>query len=73
MRTDFGAIDFPPGSMSPTAKQTATRGWDLTWKFARLVTGQRIGMDLPEPDQSGAARGADHLVRAGVAAVLSWP
>jgi hypothetical protein len=48
MRTDFRAIDFPPGSMSPTAKQASARGWDLTWKFARLVTGQRIGMDLPD-------------------------
>ena len=47
MRTDFDAIDFPAGSMSPTARQKGARGWDLTWKFARLVTGQRIGMDLP--------------------------
>jgi hypothetical protein len=47
MRTDFEAIDFPPGSMSPTTKTPTDRGWELTWKFARLVTGQRIGMDLP--------------------------
>jgi len=47
MRTDFRAIDFPAGTMSPTAKQERPDGWELTWRFARLVTGQRIGMDLP--------------------------
>jgi hypothetical protein len=47
MHTDFRAIDFPPGTMSPSTKRTADEGWELGWKFERLVTGQRIGMDLP--------------------------
>ena len=47
MRTNFDAIDFPAGSMSPTSKGPRAGGWELTWRFARLVTGQRIGMDLP--------------------------
>jgi hypothetical protein len=48
MKTDFEAIDFPAGTMSPTAKTRDVAGWSLTWRFASLVTGQRIGMDLPD-------------------------
>ena len=47
MHTDFAAIDFPPGSLSPTSKAPAGGGWTLEWKFESLVTGQRIGMDTP--------------------------
>jgi hypothetical protein len=47
MRTDFSAIDFPAGTMSPTAKTARPGGWDLAWRFDHLVTGQRLGMDLP--------------------------
>ena len=48
MTTDFEAIDFPAGTMSPTEKRRHGAGWSLTWKFDSLVTGQRIGMDLPD-------------------------
>jgi hypothetical protein len=48
MRTDFHAIDFPPGTVSPTGRARRPAGWELTWRFASLVTGQRIGMDLPD-------------------------
>jgi hypothetical protein len=48
MHTNFDAIDFPAGTMSPTAKTRRDGGWELTWKFDSLVTGQRIGMDLPD-------------------------
>lgn len=47
MKTDFRDIDFPSGSISPTAKTAAGAGWQLEWKFASLVTGQKIGMDPP--------------------------
>lgn len=47
LRTDFRAIDFPPGSLSPTEKKQADRGWALSWRFDSLVTGQTIGMDPP--------------------------
>jgi hypothetical protein len=47
MRTDFEAIDFPAGTMSPATRTRTGSGWDLGWRFERLVTGQRIGMDLP--------------------------
>jgi Inner membrane protein CreD len=45
--TNFGKVDFPPGSMSPTAKRSSNDGWTLEWKFGSLVTGQHIGIDLP--------------------------
>jgi inner membrane protein involved in colicin E2 resistance len=47
MRTNFHAIDFPAGTMSPTEKVEAADGWQLAWRFSNLVTGQAIGMDLP--------------------------
>jgi len=48
MATDFAAIDFPAGTLSPSSKARTASGWKLDWKFDSLVTGQRIGMDLPE-------------------------
>jgi inner membrane protein involved in colicin E2 resistance len=45
--TDFSNVDFPPGSISPTTKQETTGGWRLGWRFGDLVTGQHIGVDLP--------------------------
>jgi hypothetical protein len=48
MTTDFAAIDFPAGTLSPTSKERTADGWRLRWTFESLVTGQRIGMDLPQ-------------------------
>lgn len=48
MTTDFEDVDFPAGTISPTAKTRTGEGWRLDWQFGSLVTGQRIGMDLPE-------------------------
>ena len=45
--TDFVKVDFPPGSCRPTAKRPTDGGWTLEWKFGSLVTGQHIGIDLP--------------------------
>lgn len=45
--TDFTAVDFPPGTLSPTARQRAGDGWRLAWRFDRLVSGQDLGVDLP--------------------------
>jgi hypothetical protein len=52
-RTNVRAVDFPPGTMSPTSRQEAGDGWDLTWRFTNLVTGQAIGIDLPERQNPG--------------------
>lgn len=47
VNTNFLKVDFPPGSMSPTAKRPGNDGWALEWQFGNLVTGQHIGVDLP--------------------------
>jgi inner membrane protein involved in colicin E2 resistance len=47
MTTDFADIDFPVGTMSPAEKTATGHGWRLAWNFKNLVTGQKIGMDLP--------------------------
>jgi hypothetical protein len=47
MTTDFDAVDFPAGTISPSDKQRTHEGWRLTWTFTNLVTGQKVGMDLP--------------------------
>jgi len=53
LTTDFDAVDFPPGTMSPTARSRTDRGWLLEWTFASLVTGQAIGVDLPDKTNPG--------------------
>lgn len=47
MNTDFAAIDFPPDSMSPTARTRDGDAWNLTWKYNHLLTGIDLGMILP--------------------------
>jgi hypothetical protein len=55
LRTDCDGIDFPAGTVSPTAKTRAGAGWDLGWTFKSLVTGQRIG-GAPPPSIRGLWR-----------------
>jgi inner membrane protein involved in colicin E2 resistance len=57
MTTNFDAIDFPQGGLSPTTKTNSGRGWLLTWKYSNLVTGYRIGMVMPEKLQPGPLAG----------------
>ncbi|HKO56517.1 MAG TPA: inner membrane CreD family protein [Thermoanaerobaculia bacterium] len=57
MQTNFRAIDFPQGTLSPTLKEQTPRDWHLTWKYANLVTGYQIGMVLPEKLQPGPLAG----------------
>jgi hypothetical protein len=48
MRTDFTAVDFPAGTLSPTTRAEQSGGALLSWRFDRLITGQRLGMDPPD-------------------------
>jgi inner membrane protein involved in colicin E2 resistance len=57
MTTDFEAIDFPQGTVSPTAKAREGKGWLLSWTYSNLVTGYRIGMVMPERIQPGPLAG----------------
>jgi hypothetical protein len=48
MRTNFSAVDFPPGTVSPTTNLPGIAGADLSWSFVNLISGQSIGMEMPE-------------------------
>jgi Inner membrane protein CreD len=53
-RTNFKAIDFPAGTLAPTAEREIPGGWQLTWAYRELVTGAGIGgMTFPVPLQPG--------------------
>jgi hypothetical protein len=53
MQTNFRAIDFPSDTLSPTSERQSPTGWDLAWRYNSLVTGNGIGLALPEPMQPG--------------------
>lgn len=46
--TNVVDIDFPAGSMSPNQRTRTTDGWRVQWTFNNLLTGQTIGLTLPE-------------------------
>jgi hypothetical protein len=48
LTTNVGEVDFPAGSLSPGRRTALPGGASLTWTFANLVTGQAIGLGLPE-------------------------
>jgi inner membrane protein involved in colicin E2 resistance len=48
MRTNFRGINFPAGTVSPGVKTETSNGWALRWTFANLISGQSIGMEMPE-------------------------
>jgi hypothetical protein len=47
LRTNFQAVDFPAGSISPNTSVVQPQGRELTWSFGNLISGQMIGMELP--------------------------
>ena len=47
MRTDFDDVDYPLGTVSPSESARTTQGRELTWAFTNLISGQSIGMELP--------------------------
>lgn len=53
MNTDFADIDFPAYTMSPSSRVEQGDGWTLSWDFERLVTGNGMGMVMPQRIQPG--------------------
>src|SRR6202008_1443027 len=53
VKTNFAAIDFPDGSISPAHKERSGDGWLLRWEFRRLVSGVNIAVVMPEKLQPG--------------------
>ncbi len=48
MVTDFKKIDFPENSISPKEKRETQNGWELKWRYKRLLSGAQIGMVMPK-------------------------
>ncbi len=48
MDTDFKEINFPARSIAPTTKQETPGGWRLTWSHANLISGFRVGLEMPQ-------------------------
>ncbi len=48
--TDFDGYDFPGNTMSPTEKRPSPNGpgWELIWKYKSLVSGNGIGVAMPQ-------------------------
>jgi hypothetical protein len=57
MRTNFDDIDFPENTLSPTEKTKEANGWKLRWRYANLLSGFQIGMDMPKKLQPGPLAG----------------
>jgi hypothetical protein len=57
MKTNFKDIDFATNTLSPSKKHETAHGWELTWKYANLVSGFQIGMSMPEKLQPGPLAG----------------
>jgi hypothetical protein len=57
MRTNFDDIDFPESTLSPTEKRETDGGWELHWRYANLLSGFQIGMDMPRKLQPGPLAG----------------
>ncbi len=57
LTTNFGNVDFPEGTLSPTTKRRNGRGWELAWAYRSLMTGQYIGVAMPEHLQPGPLAG----------------
>jgi hypothetical protein len=53
MHVNFGAIDFPPSTLAPTAENRVGDGWNLDWRYSNLISANAVGMLLPEHLQPG--------------------
>ena len=48
VRTNVRAIDFPGGTVSPSSRVETADGWALHWAFTHLISGQGIGVAMPQ-------------------------
>jgi inner membrane protein involved in colicin E2 resistance len=47
--TDFANVDFPSGTLSPTAKERRDEGgWTLVWDHGTLVASADVGVEMPQ-------------------------
>jgi inner membrane protein involved in colicin E2 resistance len=50
---NFDHYNHPDLTMSPTTKERAGGGWELTWKYADLISGNGIGVEMPQKINPG--------------------
>ena len=55
--TNFRNVDFAENSLSPSRKRETRDGWELTWRYANLVSGYEIALVMPEKLQPGPLAG----------------
>jgi hypothetical protein len=48
IETNFGAVDFAPGSLAPSSHRQTPGGWRGEWTFRTLVASSAIGLVLPQ-------------------------
>ncbi|HEX5736684.1 MAG TPA: inner membrane CreD family protein [Blastocatellia bacterium] len=51
--TNFEGVDFPGNTLSPTSKEKRDGGWQLTWGYKDLITGNGIGVEMPRKINPG--------------------
>ncbi len=47
VETDFAGVDFPAGTISPSAQRRTAAGWEGTWRFEQIVGTAPVGIELP--------------------------
>jgi hypothetical protein len=55
--TNFDKPDFPENSLPPVTKKKTKDGWELEWKYARLVSGVPVAVVMPGKLQPGPLAG----------------
>jgi len=68
VRTNFAAVDFPAGTMSPSLRRAAAEGQHMEWAFAQVLTGHGMGVVMPERIQPGVL--AAELAKSGPVSLL---
>jgi hypothetical protein len=53
LETNFADVDFPAGTLSPSAHHATEAGWTGNWSFESLVSGSAVGVTLPQLTNPG--------------------
>jgi hypothetical protein len=51
--TDFDNYDYPQQTVSATRRERAGGGWELTWAYTDLISGNGIGLEMPQKINPG--------------------
>jgi inner membrane protein involved in colicin E2 resistance len=57
VHTNFKDFDILENALAPTSETRQANGWDLDWKYSNLLSGYRIGIELPQKLQPGPLAG----------------